>query len=289
VRDLATVRGALEALQTVQQQLDFSLLQTRGWWARTTGKARSAGAEFAAQVEQITEATRALGTLASLLQKSQPGESAVTERTLVDMEVEYRALDQLVEQGAKWLQDMRTQLQQRHAAAAADPAAQQQVREDAARCEILVTRLKALRAISAMARATLNQTREVLALFLAIDVGNTRLKWALYDQPAPGAALLAQGAEFLENIDKLADGPWAGLPPPQRMLGCVVAGDAVKRRVEEQMEMWDVAPQWVVASEAEAGLTNGYDHPTPGRDRWVAMIGARHRMLARGPPGRWWW
>lgn len=167
-RDLATVRGALEALQTVQQQLDFSLLQTRGWWARTTGKARSAGAEFAAQVEQITEATRALGTLASLLQKSQPGESAVTERTLVDMEVEYRALDQLVEQGAKWLQDMRTQLQQRHAAAAADPAAQQQVREDAARCEILVTRLKALRAISAMARATLNQTREVLALRAAL-------------------------------------------------------------------------------------------------------------------------
>ena len=34
---------------------------------------------------------------------------------------------------------------------------------------------------------------------------------------------------------------------------------------------------------AEAGLTNGYDHPTRlGADRWVAMIGARHRMLAQG-------
>jgi type III pantothenate kinase len=121
--------------------------------------------------------------------------------------------------------------------------------------------------------------------FLAVDIGNTRLKWALYAQPRPGATLIAHGAEFLENIDKLAEGAWVGLPPPQRMLGCAVAADAVKRRVEEQMEeIWDVPAQWVVASAAEAGLVNGYDHPTRlGADRWVAMIGARHRMLAAGP------
>jgi type III pantothenate kinase len=120
--------------------------------------------------------------------------------------------------------------------------------------------------------------------FLAIDIGNTRLKWSQYTEPRPGARLLAHGAEFLENIDKLADGPWRALTPPTRMLGCIVAGDAVKRRVHEQMELWDIAPQWVVSSAEEAGLVNGYDHPTRlGADRWVAMIGARHRMLAQGP------
>ena len=120
--------------------------------------------------------------------------------------------------------------------------------------------------------------------FLAIDIGNTRLKWSLYDTPRPGATLLAHGAEFLENIDKLADGPWAELAAPSAILGCIVAGDAIKRRVLEQMELWDVHPQWVVSSAAEAGLTNGYDHPTRlGADRWVAMVGARHRMLAQGP------
>jgi type III pantothenate kinase len=69
------------------------------------------------------------------------------------------------------------------------------------------------------------------------------------------------------------------------MLGCAVAADTVRRRVEEQMEeLWDVPAHWVVASAAEAGLTNGYDHPTRlGADRWVAMIGAWHRMLAQGP------
>ena len=119
--------------------------------------------------------------------------------------------------------------------------------------------------------------------FLALDIGNTRLKWAHYEAPHPQARLLAHGAEFLENIDKLADGPWSGLASPATMLGCVVAGDAIKRRVEEQMELWDVAPRWVVAGESEAGLTNGYDFPTRlGADRWVAMIGAWHRGLAQG-------
>lgn len=119
--------------------------------------------------------------------------------------------------------------------------------------------------------------------FLAIDVGNTRLKWAVYDKPSPQAQALAHGAVFLENIDKLADGEWASLAAPKRMLGCFVSGDAVKRRVQEQLEIWDIEPQWVMSSAAEAGLVNGYDHPTRlGADRWIAMIGARQRLMARG-------
>jgi type III pantothenate kinase len=119
--------------------------------------------------------------------------------------------------------------------------------------------------------------------FLALDVGNTRLKWALYDEPRPGARLVAQGAEFLENIETLAEGEWSALPAPRWVLGCVVAGDAVRRRVHEQLELWDVSPQWVVSGQHEAGLTNGYDHPARlGSDRWIAMIGARHRLLSQG-------
>ena len=121
-------------------------------------------------------------------------------------------------------------------------------------------------------------------MFLAIDVGNTRLKWAQYGTAEPGGTLLAHGAEFLENIDRLPEQEWSTLPAPQRMLGCVVAADAVRRRVEEHLaELWDLPAQWVVPGVAEAGLTNGYDHPTRlGSDRWVAMIGAWHRMLATG-------
>jgi type III pantothenate kinase len=122
--------------------------------------------------------------------------------------------------------------------------------------------------------------------FLAIDVGNTRLKWAQYASPQPGAAVLAHGAAFLETIDKLADTQWAGLPAPSSMLGSNVAGDAVRRRVEEQLEMWDhIEPHWVVPGAHACGVTNGYDHPARlGADRWVALVGARRYVLAQGHP-----
>ena len=87
--------------------------------------------------------------------------------------------------------------------------------------------------------------------FLAIDVGNTRLKWALFDAARPGAATLAHGVEFLDHVHRLGEGAWAQLPQPAHVLGCVVAADAIKRIVEEQMDAWDVSPHWVVPSAEE--------------------------------------
>ncbi len=119
--------------------------------------------------------------------------------------------------------------------------------------------------------------------FLAIDIGNTRLKWCLFDAPRLGAQTLAQGAVFLENIDGLAEAEWLTMAHPARMLGCNVAGDAVRRRVEEQLELWDLPPRWVVSGSQGGGVRNGYDFPGRlGADRFVAQIGARHLVLARG-------
>lgn len=124
--------------------------------------------------------------------------------------------------------------------------------------------------------------------FLVIDIGNTRLKWGLYAQGVPGAALLAHGAVVLEDIDHLWTQEWQALAAPEAMLGCVVAGDAIKRRVEEQLANWGVKPRWVVSSARASGVVNGYEHPARlGADRWAAIIGARQRALqvsADGPP-----
>lgn len=121
--------------------------------------------------------------------------------------------------------------------------------------------------------------------FLAIDIGNTRLKWALFDHARPGARLQAQGAVFLETIDTLAETDWKGLPAPDSILGSCVAGDVVRRRVVEQLELWDTEPRWVVSSAHEGGVVNGYDHPTRlGADRWVSLVGARARAVAGGAP-----
>jgi type III pantothenate kinase len=118
---------------------------------------------------------------------------------------------------------------------------------------------------------------------LAIDIGNTRLKWALYDTPQPGQVPVMQGAVFLETIDVLAESDWNALPTPAAIIGSNVAGDAVRRRVEEQLELWDLEPRWIVPGTQGAGVTNGYDHPTRlGADRWAALAGARWHVAHRG-------
>jgi type III pantothenate kinase len=118
---------------------------------------------------------------------------------------------------------------------------------------------------------------------LALDIGNTRLKWALYASAVPGVDPSHSGAVFLETIDDLAETEWRDLPAPSAILGCVVAGDAVRLRVEQQLELWDLAPRWIVPGAQQAGVVNGYEHPSRlGADRWVAMIGARWHVLSRG-------
>src|SRR5688500_1830898 len=54
-RDISALIAELAHLREALPRLDFGLLQSRGWWARTTGKSRTAGAEFARQFEQIEE------------------------------------------------------------------------------------------------------------------------------------------------------------------------------------------------------------------------------------------
>lgn len=151
VRDAALVQDPLERLAQALPQLDFGLLQSRGWWARTTGKSRSAGAEFAAQVARIGEVAQALAAPIQGLHQRQLEQSSSSDRTVVELEVEYHALDKIIDQGTRWLQDMRGRIGSGEAAAA-DEAARDALKEDAQRCDILVARLKQLRAVSSAAQ-----------------------------------------------------------------------------------------------------------------------------------------
>lgn len=150
-RDDSELAGAIAALAQALPRIDFELLQARGWWARTTGKSRSAGAEFAARYEEAAQAATDLVSLLLAQLKRLQAESGAAERHQVEMEVETTALEKSIEQGARWLHDMRGQLKARQAEAA-DEAAQQKLREEAARCELLVVRFKLLRACSNAAK-----------------------------------------------------------------------------------------------------------------------------------------
>ena len=151
--DISPASGALASLADALPTLDFGLVQPRGWWARTTGKSKTAGAEFAAQFERIEEVSRGLAAHVQALQKKQQERVTVSELTLVEIEVEIRAIEKILDQGARWLQDMRNQLKVR-GASATDADGQRAIKDDAQRCEILVARLKLLRAVSSAAQHT---------------------------------------------------------------------------------------------------------------------------------------
>jgi type III pantothenate kinase len=92
--------------------------------------------------------------------------------------------------------------------------------------------------------------------FLAIDVGNTRLKWALHAAPRRDAPILAQGVEFLENIEKLGEGDWARITPPR--YDARLHRGRRRRANAGSRNRWSCGTclrSWVVASESEAGLT----------------------------------
>ena len=109
---------------------------------------------------------------------------------------------------------------------------------------------------------------------LALDVGNTRLKWAL----SMGGIVREHGAMILEDISLLNDTQWKTLPAPDRIVGSNVAGEAVRHRVEDQLSRWAAEPEWIAAHGSECGVVNGYDRPALlGPDRWAALIAARRR------------
>ena len=116
---------------------------------------------------------------------------------------------------------------------------------------------------------------------LAIDIGNTRLKWALYSDTSLGQTPLFQGAIFLEHLESFAEQQWQSLPEPAFIIGSCVAAPSVQASVDEQLaELWPrLTPWWVKVKQHQCGVTNGYDHPARlGVDRWVALIGAKKHL-----------
>ncbi|MBC7603395.1 MAG: hypothetical protein H7255_12150 [Ramlibacter sp.] len=151
-RDYSQITSEIARLAKAAPKLDFSLLQGHGMWSRMTGKSKTAAAEFAEQFIKLKGAGDDLMNEVKALEQQLQESAAATDLSLLELEVEYKAIEKVQDQGARWLQDMRSQLKERQASPG-DAAAARQIKDDEARCEILVTRLKQLRDVSAAAQA----------------------------------------------------------------------------------------------------------------------------------------
>jgi type III pantothenate kinase len=113
-------------------------------------------------------------------------------------------------------------------------------------------------------------------MILAIDAGNTRIKWGLHD----GAAWAGRGALALAEAEELAASITA---PPAAIVAANVAGAEVARRIEASLARWRIPIRWASAQASQCGVVNGYDNPQQlGADRWAALIGARHLHAGAG-------
>jgi len=107
-------------------------------------------------------------------------------------------------------------------------------------------------------------------MILAIDCGNSRLKWGLHDT----GAWRSTGSVPLADIARLGR-KWKRIAPSATVVVANVAGSSVRRRLEAILAGRPVVPAWVRARRRECGVTNGYGKPAQlGADRWAALIGA---------------
>jgi type III pantothenate kinase len=106
---------------------------------------------------------------------------------------------------------------------------------------------------------------------MAIDCGNTRLKWGVHD----GVRWIAQGPLDYADLPRLAE-LLRVQPRPVRAVACNVAGAQVGDAVLGALTSLGVPLAWVRSQSAQHGVRNLYDRPEQlGADRWAALIGAR--------------
>jgi type III pantothenate kinase len=110
---------------------------------------------------------------------------------------------------------------------------------------------------------------------LAVDAGNTRVKWGWHD----GSAWTSRSAVATLHVDQLS-GAWATLGEPDAVIVSNVAGDKARTAIAGASRRFHVPPHWIASVRAQCGVSNGYDDPAQlGSDRWAALIAAwqRHR------------
>jgi type III pantothenate kinase len=112
-------------------------------------------------------------------------------------------------------------------------------------------------------------------MILLVDVGNTRIKWRLWEpgRTGPSGSLLYKELAWTGLGERL----WGGLERPSEVMIANVAGADMATALRDWIQQaWQLEPRFATTAAAGYGVSNAYAIPAQmGVDRWVAMIGAR--------------
>lgn len=119
-------------------------------------------------------------------------------------------------------------------------------------------------------------------MILLVDVGNTRLKWSLWEAGVHTriGAFIYEIPLFTRNLDF----EWRGLAAPDHILVCNVAGAKLADVLYDWVKNhWKLHSEFTKAQKQSHGVTNSYARADRlGADRWIALLAAR-RMIPQAP------
>lgn len=105
---------------------------------------------------------------------------------------------------------------------------------------------------------------------LAIDAGNSRIKWGFADDNGwlrRAWLATADAANIAESLKEL--------PAPATIVVSNVAGEGVRDAIAQALARYSIAPLWVCGRAEQCGVRSGYADPAQlGSDRWAGLIAA---------------
>tara|TARA_Y100001936_G_scaffold253666_1_gene319890 strand:- start:4650 stop:5393 length:744 start_codon:yes stop_codon:yes gene_type:complete len=109
-----------------------------------------------------------------------------------------------------------------------------------------------------------------MTYLMAIDSGNTHVKWGIHD----GANWIKQGS-FTLTQTILTQKEWQKLPEPNKIIISNVSNIEAKEILSKLLSYWKIKPKWITARAYQCGVQNYYTDPSLlGSDRWAALIAA---------------
>jgi type III pantothenate kinase len=118
-------------------------------------------------------------------------------------------------------------------------------------------------------------------VILAIDAGNSRVKWGWYEGQSWSGIANVSLIEFAASSDHI--NPFSATHDnPARIVISNVAGDGAQQLLVNWTSIFEADPEWVHGEPARCGVKNRYDRPEQlGPDRWAALIATRALEPAR--------
>jgi type III pantothenate kinase len=112
-------------------------------------------------------------------------------------------------------------------------------------------------------------------MILAIDAGNSRVKWGWHDGTSWSGIANVSLIEFAASSDHI--NPFSATHEnPTRIVISNVAGDGAHQLLVNWTSIFEAEPEWVRGEAERCGVRSRYERPEVlGPDRWAALIAAR--------------